>query len=71
MWQVEKAGDSQTRETCSRDCRGLDEFDRWKINAISLDIPRRKLPTHQLRVRTDKKIGQRHTRRFALVESLL
>ena len=42
----------------------LDQFDCWKIKAIPLDIPRRELPTHQLRVRADEKIGQRHTRRF-------
>jgi hypothetical protein len=52
-------GAPQTRETYSRDCRGLDQFDCGKINAIPLDIPRRELPTDQLRVRADEKIRQR------------
>src|SRR5882724_13508832 len=55
----------QTRETCSRNCRRLDQFDYGKINAIPLDIPRRELPTHQLRVRTNEKVRQRHAGSFA------
>src|SRR5438477_8433744 len=59
IWQVEKLQISDT-ESWSRDCRRRDQFHCGEINAISFDIPRGQLPTHQLCVCTDKEIGQRH-----------
>ena len=56
-------------EACSRDCRGLDQFDCWKINPIPLDIPRGQLPIHQLRVRADEEITQGHAGSFTSARS--